>query len=133
MKIKSTLLIPLLLILLLLGLYFLFDHSSSANEFVFSNFINPFNPLEGNKSEPVLVSNLSERKWKDPRGQFPIIAYNLPEKTKDLTASLKVIEKGGINIIINGNLGWMPSPYKVKEAFEKLGETNLSLLAIIEN
>ncbi len=57
----------------------------------------------------------------------------LPDKTKDLSASLRVIEKGGINIIINGNLGWMPDPYKLKEAFEKLGETNLRWLAIIEN
>ena len=133
MKIKSTLLIPLLVILLLLSVYFLFDRSSSANEFVFSNFINPFNPLEEKKTEFVLVSNHSEKKWIDPRGIFPIFAFNLPEKTNDLKASLKVIENGGINIIINGNLGWMPFPYKVKEAFEKLGETNLRWLAIIEN
>ena len=36
---------------------------------------------------------------------FPIFAFNLPEKSKNLTGSLKVIEKGGINIIINGNWG----------------------------
>lgn len=79
------------------------------------------------------LSNLVNDHWKDPRGIFPIIGYNLPEKTNDLVGALKVIEKGGINIIINGNLGWMPEPYKIKSAFKELQNSNLKWLAIIEN
>jgi hypothetical protein len=64
---------------------------------------------------------------------FPIFAYNVPDVTNDLTASLKIIERGGINIIVNGNMGWMPYPYKVKDAFDRMGESKLMWLAIIEN
>ncbi len=120
-------------IVILISSYFLLDNSSTANKFVFSNFINPHNPLETEQIKTDKILIISENAWKDPRGIFPIFAFNLPEKTNDLTASLKVIEKGGINIIINGNMGWMPYPYKVKEAFEKLESTNLRWLAIIEN
>jgi hypothetical protein len=120
-------------IVILISAYFLLDNSFTANKFVFSNFIIPYNPLDKRqfKSDSILI--IPENTWKDPRGLFPIFAFNLPERTKNLTASLKVIEKGGINIIINGNMGWMPDPYKVKEAFEKLEGTNLRWLAIIEN
>ncbi|HSP87827.1 MAG TPA: hypothetical protein VLN45_06820, partial [Ignavibacteriaceae bacterium] len=64
---------------------------------------------------------------------FPIFAYNVPEKTMDLSTSLRIIEKGGINIIINSNMGWIADAQKVKDAFDKLGNTNLRWLALVEN
>jgi hypothetical protein len=105
--------------------------SSQFNNFIFSNVINPFNPLK--KTELIKYSDNDDEYWKDPRGLFPIFAYNVPDKTKDLRSSLKIIENGGINIVINGNLGWMPDPYKVKEAFSELNNSNLRWIAILEN
>jgi hypothetical protein len=96
--------------------------------------INPYNPLENKKiNNPIkdLEIQNDQNEWKDPRGIFPIFAFNLPEKSKNLTGSLKVIEKGGINIIINGNWGLMPEPYKIKTAFEQLGSSNLMWLPIL--
>jgi hypothetical protein len=118
-------------IIILAGAYFLLDNSFTANEFVFSNIINPHNPLELNKDIALTNNSNSTDEWQDPRGLFPIAAFNLPEKTKDLTSSLEVIEKGGINIVINGNWGLMPEPYKLKSAFEQLMNSNLMWLPIL--
>ena len=131
MKIKLALIV--LFLFCLCGVYLSLNYSSSFNNFVFPNIINPHNPLDIQSNVNVKIDSFEVDYWKDPRGLFPISAYNLPKNTKDLTASLKIIERGGINIIINGNLGWMPVPYEVKEAFEKLEKSDLKWLAIIEN
>ncbi|MBK7630784.1 MAG: hypothetical protein IPJ23_08780 [Ignavibacteriales bacterium] len=131
MKIKLALVV--LFLFGLAGFYLSLNYSSSFNNFVFSNIINPYDPLEVQNSMPDKKESQANEGWEDPRGLFPIFGYNLPSKSKDLTSSFKIIEKGGINIIINGNMGWMPDPYKVKDAFEKLGYSKLKWLAIMEN
>ena len=131
-KVK-LLLVGIVSVLILITTYFLLNNSATANKFVFSNLINQHNPLEIKNSIRAAQKSYENVAWEDPGGLFPIFAFNLPEETNDLDASLRVIEKGGINIIINGNMGWMPDPYKIKYAFEKLGETDLRWLAIIEN
>jgi len=109
------------------------NYSSRVNNFIFSKIVNPYDPLEIKTSQPIKIESSTNDVWEDPRGLFPIFAYNVPDVTNDLTASLKIIEKGGINIIVNGNMGWMPYPYKVKDAFDRMGESKLKWLAIIEN
>ena len=94
------------------------NYSSRVNNFVFSNVINPYDPLEVKTSQPIKKEPSTNDGWEDPRGLFPIFAYNVPDKTNDLTASLKIIERGGINIIVNSNMGWMADANKVKKAFE---------------
>ncbi|MEJ2193768.1 MAG: hypothetical protein P8X73_02775, partial [Ignavibacteriaceae bacterium] len=121
------------LLIFLATLYLLLGYSGKVNNFVFKEIINPYNPLNSNKPKLAGVQGNNNEYWNDPRGLFPIFAYNLPDKSNDLIASLKIIEEGGINIIVNGNYSWMPSPYKVREAFEQLGESKLKWLAIIEN
>jgi len=137
MVIEERLKIKVALVILFLfglsGVYLSLNYSSGFNNFIFSKIINPYDPLEVQTSQPVKKDSLTNEYWEDPRGLFPIFAYGLPGKTKDLSASLKIIEKGGINIIINSNLGWMPDPYKVTEAFEKLGTSDLRWMALIEN
>ena len=128
-KILFTLLLIFVFVIAFLGL----TYSSGSNNFVFSKIINPYDPLEVKTLQPIKKESSTNDSWEDPRGLFPIFAYNLPDESNDLSASLKIIEKGGINIIVNGNLGWMPYPYNIKEAFEKLGNSDLQWLAIIEN
>jgi len=128
-----SIIVSLVIIILLLLVYVGLAYSSRLNNFVFSTVVNPYNPLKVQTSQPVTNQKEQNDYWEDPRGLFPIFAYNIPDGTKDLTASLKIIERGGINIVINGNYGWMPDPYKMKKAFEKLGDSNLQWLAIIEN
>lgn len=161
MKKKIVILIffPTLLLLLFLGL----NYSDRFNNFFFINIVNPYNPLvskfpKTNNSQLIIsesdgykantyqvkdsINNVFQttnkiiddyQYWQDSRGLFPIFAYNVPDLTNDYSKSLKIIEKGGINIIINGNMGWMPAPYIIKEAFEKLGNSPLRWMAIIEN
>jgi hypothetical protein len=130
---KKRILIIVLILCFFIAAYFSLSYSGRVNNFVFSNIVNPYDPLEVKTSQPIKKDSLVDGYWEDPRGLFPIFAYNVPDVTNDLTASLKIIEKGGINIIVNGNLGWMPYPYKVKEAFDRLGKSKLKWLAIIEN
>lgn len=131
MRIK--ILFPLLLLFGILIAFLGLNYSNGVNNFIFSNVINPYDPLEVKTSQPIKNDSLVDEYWQDPRGLFPIFAYNLPDESNDLSASLKIIEKGGINIIVNGNLGWMPYSYKVKDAFDRMGESKLKWLAIIEN
>ena len=117
-----------------LGLAF----SSRFNNLIFSTIVNPYDPLTKKTHHPESTRLTNENVdtseyWRDPRGLFPIFAFDSPDSTKDLVASLKIMEKGGINILINGNLSWIPFPYKVKEAFEKLGYSNLKWLPILTN
>ena len=131
---KKLIIVALLFILCLFAaIYVGLTHSSRFNDFVFSNVLNPYNPLRVQTFQPVKKHLEQNDYWEDPKGLFPIIAFNLPDGSKDLTASLKIMQKGGINILINGNLGWMPTPYKIKSAFENLGDSNLMWLPIIEN
>ena len=130
---KKRILIIVLIICFFIAVYFSLSYSGRINNFVFSKIINPYNPLEVKTSQLFKKESLTNDSWEDPRGLFPIFAYNLPDESNNLSASLKIIEKGGINIIVNGNLGWMPYPYKVKDAFERIGESKLKWLAIIEN
>lgn len=109
---------------------FLLEKSHFINTKVFS-LITLLNPIDS-RVNTESIKTISEP-WKDPRGVFPIFAYNIPSKTSNLMASLRIIEKGGINIIINGNFGWMPDPLKLKETFMNLKNSNLKWLAIIEN
>jgi hypothetical protein len=133
-KLNNRVIIISLIIICLLSLVYLgLTHSSRFNNFVFSNVVNPYDPLKVQTSQPVVKQLQQNNYWQDPRDLFPIIAFNLPDGSKDLSASLKIMEKGGINVVINGNLGWMPTPYKIKSAFEKLGDSNLKWLPIIEN
>lgn len=130
---KKRILIIVLIICFFIAVYFSLSYSGRINNFVFSKIINPYNPLEVKTSQLFKKESLTNDSWEDPRGLFPIFAYNLPDESNNLSASLKIIEKGGINIIVNGNLGWMPYPYKVKDAFDRMGESKLKWLAIIEN
>jgi len=131
-------LIPLTFLAFIILAYLGLNYSSRLNNLIFSKIVNSYDPLLAKISQSK-VSQITKEKvdtseyWKDPRDLFPIFAYDVPDKTKDLSASLRIIEKGGINILINGNLSWMPAPYKVKEAFEKLGNSKLKWLAIITN
>ena len=126
--ILTAVLIFSLLLLMGLGLNF----SDRFNNFIFANIINPYNPLDI-KDSVKTEAKVEQDYWQDPRGLFPIFAYNVPDSTKDLSTSLRIIEQGGINIVINANLSWMPDPYKVKKAFEKLGNTDLRWLVILVN
>lgn len=131
---KKNILFIIVIVFLILIIpisYIILDNFSSANQFIFSRVINPYNPLENKRINSPLKVLKSQNDWKDPRGLFPIFAFNLPEKSKNLTRSLKIIEKGGINIIINGNWGLMPEPNKIKSAFEQLGSSNLMWLPIL--
>jgi hypothetical protein len=117
----------------ILGIYLSLNYSSGFNNFVFSNILNPYDPLKVDTSLPVKKDSSINEYWKDPRGLFPIFAYNLPEKTKDLNESLKIIEKDGINLVINSNKGWIADANKVKSAFEKFGDQSLKLITLVEN
>jgi hypothetical protein len=123
----SVFIIPVLL--LCLGL----NYSSRFNYVVFSKIVNPYNPLLVKNSLVKQQIADSVDYWQDPRGLFPIVAYNTPDNSKNLTSSLELIEKGGANILINGNTGWMPDPIKVNKALEKLGNTKLELLVDMVN
>lgn len=149
-KYKVLILFSAFLAVILLSLYF----SPRFNGFVFTNFINPYNPVERKtinsrvfasdsfqniEEQPVdssfqnyqLLS--STEYWKDPRGLFPIFAYGLPKTSNNLRATLKIVERSGVNIIINSNLDWMPAPNLVKEAFDRLGNTDLRWLVTLTN
>jgi len=76
---------------------------------------------------------IKKSSWTDPRGLFPIFAFNFPEHSKNHTNALKVIERGGINILINGSFGLMPEPYALKTAFENIGDSKLKWLIILAN
>lgn len=132
-KLKKQFVIILILLFFFIAVFAGLNYSSRVNNFVFSNVINPYDPLEVKTSQPIKKEASTNNVWEDPRGLFSIFAYNVPDVTNDLTASLKIIEKGGINIIVNGNMGWMPYPYKVKDAFDRMGDSKLKWLAIIEN
>ena len=129
---KNKLFVLLASILVIpLGTYLLLDNSFTANNFVFSNYINSNDPLKATVNSSLMQKPTNANEWKDPRGLFPIMAFNMPDKSNDMTASLKVIEKGGINIIINGNWGVMPWPEKIKSAFDGLGKSNLMWLPVL--
>ena len=130
---KTKILFALLLLCGILITFVGLNYSNGVNNFVFSNIINPYNPLEVKKSQPIKKDSLVDDYWKDPRGLFPILAYNMPDKTNDLTASLKILERGGINIVINSNLAWIDDVRKVKRAFEKLNNSNLRWMVQIVN
>lgn len=120
-----------IIVFFILTTIFLLEYSQSFNNLVFS-FVNPFNSLRSEISHNDFSEETFEQ-WKDPRGIFPIMAYNLPSNSSNLVSSLRLIEKGGINILVNGNFGWMPDPLKLKEAFKNLKNSELKWLAIIEN
>jgi hypothetical protein len=128
---KSLIPLSILLVILIFSILYLLENSSRFNKFVF-NSVNPFNPL---KTDISYYKNkiIQTKGWTDPRGIFPIFAYNLPGNSENLVESLKIIENGGINLIINGNLGWMPDPEKLKIAFKELKNSKLQWIAIIEN
>jgi hypothetical protein len=132
-SLRIKILFPLLLLFGILVAFLGLNYSHGVNNFVFSNIINPYDPLDVQTSKPIKKNSLVDDYWKDPRGLFPIFAYNLPEKTNDLSASLKIIERSGINIIINSNMGWIVDAKKVKSAFEELKNSNLKWIALIEN
>ena len=50
-----------------------------------------------------------------------------------ISASLRIIERDGVNIILNSNMGWIGDVNKVKRAFEELKSSNLKWIALIEN
>ena len=130
---RTKIFLPILLIFGILILIVGLTYSSDLNNFVFSKIINPYDPLEVISSLPFEKDSLTNDGWEDPRGLFPIFAYNLPEKTNDLSASLRIIERSGINIILNSNMGWIGDVNKVKRAFEELKSSNLKWIALIEN
>lgn len=137
LKLKIKLKKQFVIILILLGFFIAafagLNYSSRVNNFIFSNVINPYDPLEVKTSQLIKKEQSTNDGWEDPRGLFPIFAYNLPEKTNDLSASLKIIERSGINIIINSNMGWIDDAKNVKSAFENLKSSNLKWIALIEN
>nr|MCU0342325.1 hypothetical protein [Ignavibacterium sp.] len=125
--------VPILLlcciVVTLLGL----NYSNSVNNFIFSNVINSYDPLKVKTLLPFKKDSINNNDWEDSRGMFPILAYNMPDKTNDLTASLKILEKGGINIVINSNLAWIDDVRKVKNAFKKLENSDLMWMVQIVN
>lgn len=127
---KTKVSIPILILLILIVILSVGLEYSSRVRKVISSIINPYNPLEFS-----IKSNVQQKteEWEPQKDLFPIFAFNLPDTSKDLTESLKIIESCGINIIINGNFSWMPEPYKVKDAFMKLGKSNLKWMVILEN
>ncbi len=131
LKLGKKYLATLLILILLLAMSFGLNFSTRFNNFIFSNIISPYDPLKVNKNSNIKEKNVDQVYWKDPRGVFPIFAYNTPDSSRDLVSSLKIIEGGGINILINANLGWMPFPNQVKEAFKKLGNSDLMWLTYI--
>ncbi|MCS7052681.1 MAG: hypothetical protein NZM09_02980 [Ignavibacterium sp.] len=126
MKLKFIILV----LMLILCIFFVTLDKSEGMRRLALSIINPYSPLEASEKTNI---NSEEKVWKDPRGLFPIFAFNLPDSSKNLSESLRIIERCGINIIINGNYSWMPNPYKIKDAFEKLGQTNLKWLVVLEN
>ena len=114
-------------------LYLGLSFSSRFNKIIFTEIINPYDPLKisNDKFAGNLAKNLEH--WEDPDGLFPIFAYNIPENSKDFTASLKVIRKGGINIFINGNVGWIKDCYKLRDKFRELNDPTLRWIVNIEN
>jgi len=113
----------------LLGLGF----SERFNDLVFTNIVSPFYPLSVKESAPSKYKIENKEYWEDPRGLFPIFAYNVPGKSNDIESTLKIIDEGGINIVINCGMSWPADAYKVKDAFHKLGETNLKWIVLLEN
>lgn len=112
--------------------------SSRFNKLVFSKVLNPYDPLKSkiSQSKNTLLRNSKKvitKSWEDSRGLFPIIAFDTPENSKDLTASIRIVERGGINILVNGNLSWTPAPLQLKKAFQKLVASNMRWLPIITN
>lgn len=91
--------------------------------------------IEGESKDLIKSSKESSKEsgWIDPRGLFPIFAFNFPEHSKNHIKALRVIERGGINILINGSFGLMPEPYALKTAFENLGDSKLKWLTILAN
>lgn len=128
---KTLIILSILSIILFFLILYLLQNSYRFNKFVF-NSINPFNPIKTESAFLGYNINYPEG-WTDPRGIFPIAGYNLPDGSNNLVESLKIIEKGGINLLINGNFGWMPDPEKLKKAFKELKNSDLKWLAIIEN
>lgn len=128
---SRTILISLIFLFSTIGFLFALDRYQFLNEKVFS-LLNPFNPVK-TYSEKLNYKILDSTTWQDPRNLFPIFAYNIPSNTNNLASSLKIIEKGGINILINGNFGWMPDPLKLREAFIQSKVSKLRWIAIIEN
>lgn len=129
----KRILIIVLILCFFIAAYFSLSYCGRINNFVFSNIINPYNPLEVKALQPINKELSTNEGWEDPRGLFPIFAYNLPDRTNNLTASLKIIERGGINIVLNSNMGWIDDANKVKKAFENLKSSNLKWIALVEN
>ncbi|MGQ9845568.1 MAG: hypothetical protein ACUVQN_05095 [Caldisericia bacterium] len=131
-KLKIYLIIAFLLFSITVGIIYELENSLTVNHALF-NIINPYDPL--NPKKKYLTNNFTSdsTNWVEPRSIFPILGYNIPSGTINLEASLRIIENGGINILINGNFGWMPDPLRLVEALSKQTESNLKLLAIIEN
>lgn len=132
-KLKKQFVILLILFGFFIAVFVGLNYSSLVNNFVFSNIVNPYDPLEIQITQPIKKESSKDDYWKDPRGLFPIFAYNLPDKSKDLIASLKIIERSGINIVLNSNMGWIEDANKVKKAFENLKNSNLKWIALVEN
>lgn len=131
LKGKKTIIIIIVLGFVIIGFFLALGNSKTINQKIFS-FVNPYNPLKpeiNNRKSQIS----GEESWKDPRNLFPIFAYNIPSNSRNLIASLRIIEKGGINIIINGNFGWMPDPEKLRMAFKQLNNSDLKWIAIVEN
>lgn len=128
---SKTILISIIFLFSTIGFLIALDRYQFLNEKVFS-LINSFNPVK-TYSEKLNYKILDSTTWQDPRNLFPIFAYNIPSNTNNLASSLKIIEKGGINILINGNYGWMPDPLKLREAFIQSKVSKLKWIAIIEN
>lgn len=104
--------------------------STRINNFIFSKVLEVYKI----KYPATPIRDTQEtNSWHDPRNLFPIIAYNFPQKTNDLVASLQILEKGGINIVINTTMGYMPEPFEVQKAISKLKNSNLQLIVILEN
>lgn len=127
-------LVSVLLFITIISLFlFVLENFQSVNNKIFS-YINHYDPLKLNLSDfREANANSNTIIWKDSNNIFPIIAYNIPDNTSNLEASLKIIENGGINILINGNFGWMPDPLLLRRAFKNLKHSNLKWMAIVEN
>ncbi|MBU2584640.1 MAG: hypothetical protein KKH32_04850, partial [Bacteroidetes bacterium] len=155
MKIHKLIILSFVLLLIAFFGYLLFREDNEPDDIQIKNQITTDSDIVKSDSSTIFEINLSdssaliegesndlikspkespkETGWIDPRGLFPIFAFNFPEHSKNHINALRVIERGGINILINGSFGLMPEPYALKAAFEKLGDSNLKWLTILAN
>jgi len=71
--------------------------------------------------------------WQDPRGLFPILAYNYPDGVEINSNVFKVMKQGGINIFVNSNKGWLNDAKNIRKVYDEMKDPTFKWLLIIAN